>query len=107
MKVDLPDGFTLSAIACEVPHPEPFKDRPERVTAEWRGPDSWGIYWNGDAWNRRQRRFECEPLPSSRTDRWKSTHRFTWEEVQREAPRARRKVEEWVKYWAERRSNAG
>lgn len=58
-----------------------------RLYIEWRGPgDRWAVT-NGfnSCYNRRSRRFDHEPLPSSRTDAFFRTHRFTLDEAKRHA----------------------
>lgn len=46
------------------------------IRVERRGQDSWAVLRRGACWNRRTKQFEYEPLPSSRTDAYKRTHRF-------------------------------
>ena len=46
------------------------------VRVERRGEDSWAVMRRSQCWNRRTKQWDYEPLPSSRTEAFKRTHRF-------------------------------
>jgi len=46
------------------------------INIEERGEDQWAVLWHGYCLNRRTMQWDYEPLPSSRTKRFLSTHRF-------------------------------
>lgn len=52
----------------------------------WRGGDEWAVLWLSYCYDADGGR-EHEPQPSSRTDEWKATHRFTYDEARRLALR--------------------
>lgn len=41
------------------------------------GPDTWAVRWGGSWCFNRQGRMDEEPTPSSRTEHWLKSHRFT------------------------------
>lgn len=49
---------------------------PYTLTVEQRGPNSWAIIWIGRDLDVNGK-WDNAPLPSSRSDEWLSTHRFT------------------------------
>jgi hypothetical protein len=53
------------------------------IVLSFRGPDSWAVLRRGSSycWNRRTKGWDYEPSPSSRTDAFKRTHRFTLAEA--------------------------
>jgi hypothetical protein len=70
------------------------------VTVEWRGPDSWGVYFRGFCATRKGK-LAPEPLPSSRSDYYLKTHRFPLEEATQIAQKVlkaeRKTAEEFMK----------
>jgi hypothetical protein len=64
-----------------------------RITIEWRGPlDSWAICHIGRCLSSRGR-WDHEPLPSSRTEAFIRSHRFTLAEAKQKAIQAYPKLE--------------
>lgn len=51
------------------------------IRVERRGENSWAVLRRSCCWNRRTKAWDYEPLPSSRTDAYKRTHRFPLEEA--------------------------
>lgn len=52
----------------------------------WRGENSWAVLWLSYCYDADGGR-ELEPQPSSRTDEWLATHRFTYDEARQLALR--------------------
>lgn len=74
---------TAEPVAYEVTA-YPFHDINRDLFAlrvERRGDDSWAVLRRGAAWNWRTKAWDYEPLPSSRTDAYKRTHRFPLEQA--------------------------
>jgi hypothetical protein len=51
------------------------------ITVERRAEDAWAVLRRSSCWNRRTKQWDHEPLPSSRTDAFKRTHRFPLEQA--------------------------
>lgn len=71
--------------------PDDFRDAYQfDVAVEERWPSGWAVLWAGYCLGE-DGEWDFEPLPSSRTDEWKATHRFSLEQAlelaMREAPR--------------------
>lgn len=74
---------TAEAVAYEVTA-YPFHDVNRdlfTIRVERRGEDSWAVLLRSACWNRRTRMWDYEPLPSSRTEAYKRTHRFPLDEA--------------------------
>ena len=83
-----PSEFASVYMVCALPREHPsFHDF--AVTVEWRGsmfPDrldvSWAVCWRGRCADKHGE-WDYEPRPSSRTDEWIASHRFSVDEALR------------------------
>jgi hypothetical protein len=85
--------------------PEDMQDRRVfTIKVERVGPGSFAVRWQGDCLSRGWE-WEYEHIPSERTDEWKATHRFTYDEAlsraRAMAPTLKangRTVQEWMAF---------
>lgn len=71
-------GVTVEPITYEVTA-YPFHDVNRSdwvIRVERRAEDRWAVLYRSSCWNRRTKKWDYEPMPSSRTDAYKRTHRF-------------------------------
>jgi hypothetical protein len=58
------------------PHPALAEHPMHWVEVQWRGGDRWAVVCAGEVLGQNGA-FEYEPFPSSRTEHWTATHRFS------------------------------
>ena len=64
-------------------HPDDPDSSVWTLTIERKAPDRWAVMFLSRAYNRRTGEFDWEPIPSERTDAYKRTHRFPFDEAWR------------------------
>lgn len=74
-----------SYTVCCLP-PDHIDEYHFRITVERRAPNQWAVMHNGYCLHT-SGRWDYEPLPSSRTDQWKKSHRFDLETALKKARR--------------------